>query len=72
MPAFVLLIFDVIHETVCVDDLLHELGEGLSFEGLTRRYVGYRTRIKVYRNFIAVRYRLCGFGAFHDGKADVN
>ena len=63
---------ELVHEAVGLDDFLHEGGKRLRLEGLAARYIGDFSGVKIHFNLVSGVDAVNRFGAFQDGKADVD
>lgn len=63
--------FDRIDQSAAFYYVLYEFGEGRRLEICARRYVGYLSGIHVHLHFVALGYRVGGFGAFEYVKSDI-
>ena len=63
---------DVVDQSLCGDNLLHELGERLSLEAFACGKILDHSSIEIYLDFIAVLNLPGCLGTLNDGQSDVN
>ena len=63
---------DVVDQSLCGDNLLHELGERLSLEAFACGKILDHSGIEIYLDFIAVLNLPGCLGTLNDGQSDVN
>ena len=72
MHSIILILVNVIDQSACSDNLLHERRERRSLEGLAGGFISDHAGVKVDGNHIALVDGLAGGGAFQNGQADVD
>ena len=63
---------DIVDQSLCGNDLLHELGERLSLEAFACGKILDHSGIEIYLDFIAVLNLPGCLGTLNDGQSDVN